>query len=97
MKKYVKINITLPEDLLNEINGYVEDHGMTRSGFLAAVVRDRFKAEAMAPAVKDMMGSLSALCSQVAAGSIPLDEARAAVDQIDRDFQETKAQVALFD
>jgi len=33
--KAVRINITVPEDLLNEIDAYAEAHGFTRSGFLA--------------------------------------------------------------
>ena len=31
----VQINITLPADVLSEIDRYAEAHGLTRSGFLA--------------------------------------------------------------
>ena len=31
----VRINITLPADVLSEIDRYAEAHGLTRSGFLA--------------------------------------------------------------
>ncbi len=34
-KKAVRLNITLPEDVLREIDTYAEAHGLTRSGFLA--------------------------------------------------------------
>lgn len=34
-KKAVRLNITLPEDVLREIDAYAEVHGLTRSGFLA--------------------------------------------------------------
>lgn len=34
-RKAVRLNITLPEDVLREIDAYAEAHGMTRSGFLA--------------------------------------------------------------
>jgi len=34
-KKAVRLNITLPEDILREIDAYAEAHGLTRSGFLA--------------------------------------------------------------
>lgn len=34
-KKAVRLNITLPEDVLKEIDTYAEAHGLTRSGFLA--------------------------------------------------------------
>ncbi|MFA7413258.1 MAG: type II toxin-antitoxin system HicB family antitoxin [Rhizobium sp.] len=34
-RKAVRLNITLPEDILREIDAYAEAHGLTRSGFLA--------------------------------------------------------------
>ena len=34
-RKSVRLNITLPEDVLREIDTYAEAHGLTRSGFLA--------------------------------------------------------------
>ncbi|HLI64820.1 MAG TPA: type II toxin-antitoxin system HicB family antitoxin [Caulobacteraceae bacterium] len=33
--KAIRINITLPEDVLGEIDRFAERHGLTRSGFLA--------------------------------------------------------------
>jgi predicted RNase H-like HicB family nuclease len=35
----VRINITLPEDVLGQIDEFVADHGLTRSGFLARAAR----------------------------------------------------------
>jgi predicted RNase H-like HicB family nuclease len=35
----VRINVTLPEDVLVEIDRYAETHGFTRSGFLAAAAK----------------------------------------------------------
>jgi predicted RNase H-like HicB family nuclease len=37
--KAVRINITLQEDVLREVDAYAEAHGLTRSGFLAAAAR----------------------------------------------------------
>lgn len=34
-KKAVRVNITLPEDVLKQIDTFAEAHGFTRSGFLA--------------------------------------------------------------
>ena len=34
-----KINITLPQNLLDKIDRYVSSHGLTRSGFLAEAAR----------------------------------------------------------
>jgi predicted RNase H-like HicB family nuclease len=43
--RIVRVNFTLPEALLGEIDRYAERHGQTRSGFLVKAAR-----EAMAPA-----------------------------------------------
>lgn len=37
--KAVRINVTLPEDVLDAIDRYAEDNGLTRSGFLARAAR----------------------------------------------------------
>jgi predicted RNase H-like HicB family nuclease len=34
-KRAVRVNVTLPEDILAKIDRYAEDRGLTRSGFLA--------------------------------------------------------------
>ena len=38
-RKAVRLNITLPEDVLKEIDAYAQTHGLTRSGFLARAAR----------------------------------------------------------
>jgi predicted RNase H-like HicB family nuclease len=38
-RKAVRLNITLPEDVLTAIDAYAEAHGLTRSGFLAQAAR----------------------------------------------------------
>lgn len=42
--KAVRVNITLPEDALREIDIYAEAHGFTRSGFLAQAARELMRA-----------------------------------------------------
>jgi predicted RNase H-like HicB family nuclease len=37
--RVVRVNITLPQDVLDEIDAYAEQHGFTRSGFLAAAAK----------------------------------------------------------
>jgi predicted RNase H-like HicB family nuclease len=37
--KAVRVNITLPEDVLERIDSYAEAHGFTRSGLLAQAVK----------------------------------------------------------
>jgi predicted RNase H-like HicB family nuclease len=42
--KSVRINITLPADVLEEIDRYVAAHGLTRSGFLARAAKKELAA-----------------------------------------------------
>lgn len=44
-KKAVRLNITLPEDVLREIDAYAEAHGLTRSGFLAQAALRQTRSE----------------------------------------------------
>ncbi len=38
-KKCVRVNVTLPEDILEQIDSYAETHGLTRSAFLAQAAK----------------------------------------------------------
>ncbi|MCO6186831.1 type II toxin-antitoxin system HicB family antitoxin [Rhizobium sp. L1K21] len=44
-KKAVRLNITLPEDVLNDIDAFANAHGLSRSGFLAQAARRQMQAE----------------------------------------------------
>ncbi len=43
--KTVRVNITLPEDILNAIDHYSKNHGLTRSGFLVKAAKDSMRLE----------------------------------------------------
>ncbi len=43
--KTMRVNITLPEDILTAIDRYAERHGLSRSGFIAKAARDAMKLE----------------------------------------------------
>ncbi|HTQ32650.1 MAG TPA: type II toxin-antitoxin system HicB family antitoxin, partial [Stellaceae bacterium] len=38
-KRAVRVNVTLPEDVLADIDRYAGSHGLSRSGFLARAAR----------------------------------------------------------
>ena len=44
-KRAVRVNVTLPEDILEQIDLYAEAHGYTRSGFLAQAARKVMESE----------------------------------------------------
>jgi len=41
--KSVRLNISLPQSLVNEIDNYAKTHGATRSGFLAKAARQAMR------------------------------------------------------
>jgi predicted RNase H-like HicB family nuclease len=41
----IRVNVTIPDDALREIDAYAEEHGFTRSGFLVAAARGAIKKE----------------------------------------------------
>jgi uncharacterized protein (DUF1778 family) len=43
--KAVRINITIQEDVLREIDAFAEAHGLTRSGFLASAAKKAIERE----------------------------------------------------
>jgi predicted RNase H-like HicB family nuclease len=44
VSKTVRVNVTLPEDVLQEIDRYAESHGYSRSGFLTLAAKRAMKA-----------------------------------------------------
>src|SRR5437764_7707332 len=44
-RKVVRVNVTLPEDVLERIDRYAEAHGFTRSGFLAQAAKRAMEEE----------------------------------------------------
>ncbi|TIU60670.1 MAG: CopG family transcriptional regulator, partial [Mesorhizobium sp.] len=42
----VRVNVTMPEDVLHQINQYAERHGCSRSGFLTAAAKMAMRTEA---------------------------------------------------
>jgi len=45
-RKAVRVNVTLPEDTLVKIDKYADEHGYTRSGFLALAAKKVMEMEA---------------------------------------------------
>lgn len=45
-KKVMRVNVTIPEDVLNHIDQYAERHGCSRSGFLIAAAQKAMRNEA---------------------------------------------------
>ncbi|WP_376705471.1 type II toxin-antitoxin system HicB family antitoxin [Mesorhizobium sp. ISC25] len=44
--KVVRVNVTIPEDVLDQIDQYAERHGYSRSGFLTAAAKKVMQIEA---------------------------------------------------
>jgi len=46
LAKAVRVNVTMTEETLREIDAYAEQHGLTRSGFLQVAAKKALKEEA---------------------------------------------------
>jgi predicted RNase H-like HicB family nuclease len=46
-RKAVRVNVTLPEDVLEQIDQYAEAHGFTRSGFLTQAAKRAMKQDVL--------------------------------------------------
>ena len=46
VRKAVRVNVTLPEDVLEQIDRFAEAHGFTRSGFLTQAAKRAMDQEA---------------------------------------------------
>jgi predicted RNase H-like HicB family nuclease len=46
-RKAVRVNVTLAEDVLEQIDRYAEAHGFTRSGFIAQAAKRAMESEAV--------------------------------------------------
>lgn len=56
--KTLRIQISLKEDLLEKIDQYCDDIGMTRSGFFTLCAKDRLNADSTIETVRSLSGVL---------------------------------------
>jgi len=61
MASATKVTISVEPSLLERIDEYADDNGMTRSGFISLAVRKYLEAEAALPSMTKVMSELAKL------------------------------------
>ena len=88
MPKSKKINVTIRDDLLDRMDGYADDNGMTRSGLIAIAVTQYLNAVEAMPSVNKLLNAMAAVSDGVLKGEMPPSEARARLDAIQVTYDE---------
>lgn len=83
-----KLNVTIREDLLDRMDNYADDNGMTRSGLIAIAVTQYLNAAEAMPSVNKLLGAMAAVSEGVLRGEMPPSEAQARLAAIQATYED---------
>lgn len=83
-----KISVTLRSDLLERIDEFADNNGMTRSGLLAIASTQYLNAMETMPSYKKLLNALASVTDGVLSGDMERDEAKAKLDAIQSTYSE---------
>ena len=77
-----KLSFSMKSDLLERMDNYADENGLTRSGLIALAVTQYLNAMEAAPSVTKLLNAMAAVSDGVLKGEMPPTEARARLDAI---------------
>lgn len=83
-----KLSVTIRSDLLERMDDYADDNGMTRSGLIAIAVTQYLNAVEAMPSVKKMLNAMAAVTDGVLKGDMNPTEAQARLDAIQSTYEQ---------
>lgn len=83
-----KLSVTIRSDLLERMDEYADDNGMTRSGLIAIAVTQYLNAIEAMPSVKKMFNAMAAVTDGVLKGDMNPTEAKARLDAIQSTYEQ---------
>lgn len=83
-----KFNATMREDLLERLDNYADENGMTRSGLIAIAVTQYLNAVEAMPSVNKLLNAMAAVSDGVLKGELPPSEAQARIDAIQATYEQ---------
>lgn len=83
-----KLSVTIRSDLLERMDEYADDNGMTRSGLIAIAVTQYLNAVEAMPSVKKMLNAMAAVTDGVLKGDMNSTEAQARLDAIQSTYEQ---------
>lgn len=92
--KYVKINITMPESLLQKVDGYAKKNAMTRSGLLQLAVNQYITAQEAMPSINNAFALMGSLAKRAADGEINSEAYDAELKALNESQAELKEKAA---
>ena len=88
-----KLNVTIREDLLERMDNYADENGMTRSGLIAISVTQYLNAVEAMPSVNKLLKSMAAVSAGVLKGEMDPQEAKARLAAIQLTYDELTKKV----
>lgn len=83
-----KLNVTIREDLLERMDDYADENGMTRSGLIAMAVTQYLNAVEAMPSVNKLLNAMAAVSDGVLKGEMAPHEAEAKIAAIQSTYEE---------
>jgi metal-responsive CopG/Arc/MetJ family transcriptional regulator len=83
-----KLNVTIREDLLERMDNYADENGMTRSGLIAIAVTQYLNAVEAMPSVNKLLNAMAAVSEGVLKGEMAPHEAEARMAAIQVTYEE---------
>ena len=83
-----KLNVTIREDLLESMDDYADENGMTRSGLIAMAVTQYLNAVEAMPSVNKLLNAMAAVSDGVLKGEMAPHEAEAKIAAIQSTYEE---------
>lgn len=77
-----KLSFSMKSDLLERMDNYADENGLTRSGLIALAVTQYLNAVEAAPSVNKLLSAMAAVSDGVLRGDMSPVEARARLDAI---------------
>lgn len=83
-----KLNVTIREDLVERMDEYADENGMTRSGLIAVAVTQYLNAVEAMPSVTKLLNAMASVTVGVLKGELPPRDAEVKMAAIQATYEE---------
>lgn len=83
-----KLNVTIREDLVERMDEYADENGMTRSGLIAVAVTQYLNAVEAMPSVTKLLNAMASVSDGVLKGELSPRDAEARIAAIQATYEE---------
>lgn len=83
-----KLSVTIRADLLERMDDYADNNGMTRSGLIAIAVTQYLNAVEAMPSVNKLLSAMAAVTDAAIKGDLEPEQAQARMDAIQATYEQ---------